>query len=184
MEEIWKDIKGYEGLYQVSNFGEIRSCSRARGNGGYYKSKTIVGFINSNGYRLVLFNVNGKRKRFQVHRLVAEAFIPNPNNYNCVNHKDENKLNNSVGNLEWCSHKYNANYGTRNKKISINSGKAVLMRNITTGEVIRMFYNISEAERCTGIAHQSIAKCCLSRKHYNSAGGFKWEYADNNKEIV
>lgn len=123
MEEIWKDIKGYEGLYQVSTLGRVKSIS-------YGKEKILVltPRTGSNKRKEVKVTLckNGKRKYFLVHRLVAEAFIPNPNNVPQVNHKDENSINNIVTNLEWCTSKYNCNYGTRNERLAkANEGKIV-----------------------------------------------------------
>ena len=110
----WKDIPGYEGLYQVSNLGEIKSLNY-RNTG---KEKILKLIKDKKGYFHVNLYKNGKLKNLQVHRLVAMAFIPNHNNYNQVNHKDENTSNNAVENLEWCTAKYNSNYGNRNKKIN------------------------------------------------------------------
>ncbi|WP_366942566.1 NUMOD4 domain-containing protein [uncultured Thomasclavelia sp.] len=111
---MWKDVKNYEGLYLVSNLGRIKSVR---------KNKILSPFINTRGRYQIRFKVNGKITRPFVHRLVAEAFIPNPHNYPEINHKDENKLNNEISNLEWCTTKYNANYGTRNKRISETNRK-------------------------------------------------------------
>lgn len=115
MEE-WRDIKGYEGIYQVSNLGRVKSL----GNGKKRKEKILKQQKTGrwkNYYKVILFK-NGIPKTKKIHRLVAEAFIPNPNNYPCVNHKDENPSNNFVENLEWCSYEYNNNYGTKNKRVS------------------------------------------------------------------
>lgn len=122
MKEIWKDIKGYEGLYQVSNLGNIKSVNRiVRFKNGYRclpeKILKISSFCNSK-YMQVNLSKNSKIKTYSLHRLVAETFIPNPNNLPCVNHKDENPQNNCVDNLEWCTHKYNSNYGTLKKRQS------------------------------------------------------------------
>ena len=114
MKEEWKDIKGYEGLYQVSNLGRVKSL----GNNKSKKEKILDPKPNMYGYKEVRLSKEGKRKPYKVHRLVAIYFIPNPNNYKEVNHKDEDKTNNHVSNLEWCDRKYNINYGTRNKKAS------------------------------------------------------------------
>ena len=114
MEE-WRDIKGYEGRYQVSNLGRVRSL---RDNHGNYREKIRATILNKEGYNYISLYKEGKIKMCLVHRLVAEAFIDNPNNYKEVNHKDENKQNNSVSNLEWCTAEYNCNYGTRNKRHS------------------------------------------------------------------
>ena len=124
MEEIWKDVVGYEGYYQVSNKGNVRSVDRFVSSklGSYRKinGKTIKPRNKENidgNYLTVNLKRNGIGKTKFVHRLVAVVFIPNPNNFQQVNHKDENKLNNEVPNLEWCDAKYNSNYGERNKKI-------------------------------------------------------------------
>ena len=122
--EIWKDIEGYEGLYQVSNKGRIKSLNRIDSRGRKVNEKILSSKPNNKGYLRVHLYKNGKRKPFSVHRLVAIAFIPNPNNLLEVNHKDENKENNTVDNLEWCDRKYNANYGSRNERASVsNKGK-------------------------------------------------------------
>ena len=104
-KEIWKDIDGYEGLYQVSNLGRVKSLH-------HNKEKILKGSYNSKGYYFVKLCKNGISKSIFVHRLVAQEFIPNPDNLPIVNHKDENPRNNNVDNLEWCTQKYNANYGT------------------------------------------------------------------------
>lgn len=109
-KEIWKDVVGYEGLYQVSNLGRVKSLFR-------YK-KILKQFEDNKGYLRVTLYKNNKSKSIKVHKLVAEAFIPNPNNYDCINHKDENKTNNRVENLEFCSFYYNLMYGTRVQRIA------------------------------------------------------------------
>lgn len=113
MEE-WRDIKGYEGLYQISNLGRVKSL---RDNHGNYREK-ILNPSNRKGYLIVSLCRKGRKREFKVHRLVALHFIDNPNNYSQVNHKDENKENNRVDNLEWCTPKYNSNYGTRTQRAS------------------------------------------------------------------
>lgn len=120
MTEIWKDIVGYEGLYQVSNLGNVKRLKgyKGRGKGYIVEEHLIQPSINSRGYQNVVLCKNGKTKTFSMHRLVAIAFLDNSDNLPQVNHKDENKLNNCVDNLEWCDSKYNNNYGTRNKKCS------------------------------------------------------------------
>lgn len=119
--EIWKDVRGYEGLYQVSNEGNVRSLDRIIKHypkDYFQKGRILKTAPSKTGYQMVvLINHNHRETRF-VHRLVAEAFLENANNYPVVNHKDENKANNQVENLEWCTHKHNANYGMRNNKIS------------------------------------------------------------------
>ena len=128
MEEIWKDIPGYEGIYVVSNFGKVKSLQRTRK--GSYGSIRIVyekilnHKIDKDGYHIVTLSKEGKTKCIGVHRLVAQAFLPNIYNLPMINHKDENPSNNFVDNLEWCTAKYNRNYGT-----SIERGLETKLKN-------------------------------------------------------
>ena len=185
----WKDIPGYEGLYQVSNLGEIKSLNY-RNTG---KEKIIKPRKNKGGYLRVVLCKNGKQKDFLVHRLVAIAFIPNHNNYNQVNHKDENPSNNNVNNLEWCTSKYNSNYGNRNKKLSeSHKGKKYPMcglkgeknpnhrvvKCLTTGEV---FSCISEASQKYDIHYSGITSYCRGKqksagKHPETGEKLIWIY--------
>ena len=112
MCEIWKDIRGYEGLYQVSNLGRVRSLDRIK-RGAHYKGKILVLSKDKDGYLIVGLHDSKRSNTYRVHRLVAISFIPNPNDLPEVNHIDENKENNNVNNLEWCSTKYNLTYGSR-----------------------------------------------------------------------
>ena len=123
--EEWRPVVGYEGLYEVSNIGRVRSLDRyVKGKGKSYflhKGRVLSPGIKTEGYLIVRL----QRRMFYVHRLVTEAFLPNPDNLPEVNHKDEDKTNNRVENLEWCDHKYNMNYGTRNiraKETAIKNG--------------------------------------------------------------
>lgn len=118
MKEIWKDIKGYEGFYQVSNLGRVKSLERVTINNRIVHERILKLKRDRSGYKRCCLCKDRNRKFFGVHRLVAEAFIPNVNNYPVVNHKDEVKDNNIVDNLEWCTIKYNSNYGTSPKRIS------------------------------------------------------------------
>ena len=120
MQEVWKDIKGYEGLYQVSNLGQVKRLS----NNKYTREKMLKPRKGKSGYLQVILSEKGNIKSKYVHQLVASAFIPNPNNYIEINHKDENKENNNFENLEWCTHKYNCNFGTRNiRRVATMGGK-------------------------------------------------------------
>ena len=109
---VWKDIKGYEGIYQISNYGEVIRLQSYDSRGHLRNKRTLKQRKNEDGYLQLGLHKNGKEKKFLVHRLVAETFTPNPYNYLEINHIDENKQNNSIFNLEWCDHKYNTNYGT------------------------------------------------------------------------
>ena len=174
MTETWKAIAGFEGLYEVSNLGRVRSLK-------FGKEKILKQQKNNDGYLQVGLHKDGHAKQTYVHRLIAEAFIPNPNNLDTVNHKDEVKTNNAASNLEWMSRKDNINYGTRNKRTSsanINHpslSKKVQMFDKSTGELLATFPSTHEAGRVTGISQSHISKCCLGK--LKSTGGFLWQYS-------
>lgn len=178
--EIWKDCKGYEGRYQISNLGRVKSLEKIRTafNKITYiqKEKILKGMIDKDGYAIVkLRTKDGKSKLEKVHRLVAIAFIPNPENKPQVNHKDENKQNNHVENLEWCDAKYNNNYGSHLKNQSAvqtnNSKKSIKVVCVETGII---YPSMKEAQRQTGIFDSSISKVC--RHQQETARGYHWEY--------
>lgn len=170
MEEIWKDIKGYEDLYQISNMGNVRSLNYSR------TGKTeILRPGSDRGYLCVGLCKNGKAKTYRVHRLVAQAFIPNPDELPCINHIDEDKTNNRVENLEWCDHAYNNNYGTRNERVGPNRGKSILC--VETGEV---YSSQQEAARRTGISQSHISAVCCKKPKRKTAGGFHWEFVTSS----
>ena len=145
--EIWKDVPGYSGLYQVSNLGRIKSFMNQYGHG----ERIIKGEITKTGYIQVSLN----HKRFKIHRLVATAFIPNPESLPQINHKNEIKTDNRVENLEWCTAKYNSNYGTKNIRMAIHRGKHVLC--VETGKT---FVSCKQAGRDMKLDFSHIAKCC------------------------
>lgn len=176
IKEIWKDVKGYEGLYQVSSLGRIKSLRNYSGvHKKYYKYEKIMRPVdNGKGYLAIMLSKNKIKKHKYIHRLVAETFIPNPNKLPEVNHKDENKQNNNVDNLEWCTKKYNNCYGTKNKRGAKARGKAVLQININTNEIINTFDSMHEAARKTDISQGNIWSCCNGK--YKSIGGYKWRY--------
>lgn len=194
MEEVWKDIVGYEDKYQISNLGRIKSLKDTHGN---YKERMLNPTPNLKGYLGQCISKNGIRKRVTIHRLVAETFIPNPLNLPEVNHKDEDKSNNSVSNLEWCTKKYNINYGTgikrRSNKIkgikpsknTIQAVKESLSKKVyqytKEGKFIKRWDSTMEAERSgKGYNNTGISKCCIGKlKTYK---GFRWSY--NKLEIV
>lgn len=171
MIEIWKDIKGFEGLYMVSNTGKIKSFTERslRKN----KSGVILSPGLTRGYESVGLCKDGKRTSVTVHRIVAEAFLPNPNNYSEVNHKDENKANNSVENLEWCSRNYNMSYGTARLRQGVSAGRRV-KQYVIDGVCIAEYCSIEVASKINNIDGSSIAKCCNGKRKY--AGGYFWAY--------
>lgn len=180
MEEVWKDIKGYEGLYQVSNMGRVRSLDRYV-NHNYVNKKLIKSKIrkfstDKDGYKGVTLCKDGIQKTYKVHRLVAEAFLQNPNNLPFINHKDEDKTNNRVDNLEWCTHSYNINYGTRNKKVSTHFSKPVLQFT-KDGEFIKEYKSVTSAEKQNLINH--ISCCCLGKLRH--AGGYVWRFKEKSE---
>lgn len=182
--EIWKDIVEYEGLYQVSNFGRVRSLDRYvnhyRGGKKIVKSKILEQDCSGNsGYKRVQLCKDGKQKHFSVHRLVAIAFLPNPDHLPFVNHKDENKANNHVDNLEWCTHEYNDNYGTRNIRMSETKKKPIIQYD-KQGNFIREWKSATDACIELKICKSSIYGVCAGRK--KSAGGYKWQFKTDGSQ--
>lgn len=182
MKEKWKDIKGYEGYYQISNFGRIKSLLRYKYCYNYKSKKYIKMPINSKilkprlskfGYCHIILHKNSKSQLKLIHRLVAEAFIPNPNNYPQVNHKDENKSNNIVNNLEWCDSKYNMNYGNVKIKIAKSLSKKVNQYDLN-GNYIKTWECISIPRKLYNASH--ISECCNGIRKSNK--GYIWKYAD------
>lgn len=176
MQEIWKDIVGYESFYQVSNYGRVKALKYWSGvHHRYYdREKIMILRENERGYLKVQLRKNGKSKTYYVHRLVAEAFIPNPNNLPEVNHKNEfEKGNNKVDNLEWCSTIYNANYGTRVERIIQKISKPVIC--VETGTEYK---NGKIASKETGINYKNINACCRGVRHRPTAGGYHWKFKD------
>lgn len=181
MKEIWKPIPGYEGYYEVSNTGKIKSLTRTitDSNGRQFTRQGQEKALKLNeGYYTVGLNKDGIKKLFTVHRLVALAFIPNPDNLPCVNHKDENKLNNNVDNLEWCTKEYNNAYGTRNERISrtttINS---VIMCDKITHEPIKEFLNANIAAKELGYNTSTHIYQVLKGER-QTACGYWWKYKE------
>ena len=170
----WKPLERYDGLYLISDEGEIFSTRSKR---------MLTPIVQSNGYVRIELNVNGENQKEYVHRLVAECFIPNPNNYPIVNHKDENPRNNRADNLEWCSYQYNSNYGKCQKKIQENrtyssgaenaKSKRVYQYDLE-GNFIAEYGSTGEAARVTGLAAPNIARAAAgTRRQY---AGYVWSY--------
>lgn len=182
MQEVWKDIVGYEDYYEVSNLGNIRrkeiTIERKDGSKMYLPQRPIkiVPYYGKSlipRYRVNLI-YNGKKTVMSVHRVVAMAFIPNPNNYPQVNHKDEDPSNNNVNNLEWCLLEYNHNYGTRNFRHAESLKKKINVYDIDYN-FIRQFNSIKEAAQELNVDASGIVKVCKHK--YKTCGSYIFEYA-------
>lgn len=202
--EIWKDVKGFENLYQVSNLGRVKSLDRQKWNGKIFynfKGRILKPVLDGRkNYLFVNLHKNKTRKQMNVHRLVAEAFIPNLDNLPCINHKNEIKTDNRAENLEWCTIAYNSNYGqgkkrmveSRNKNNDINelirkiketkkknksySYEKAVIQYTMNGDFIAEYSSATEAERKTGICRGGIQRCCIGR--FKQAKGYIWKYKE------
>lgn len=176
--EIWKDIDGYEGDYMVSNWGNVKSLERLDSLGHLRKERILKPLKNTKGYLFVVLCKDGKMKTFKAHRLVAEAFLDNPDNLPQVNHKNEIKDDNRVENLEWCSAKYNTNYGTcqqrRAEKRRNDKRSKTVYQYTLDGKFIAEYPSTQEVERQTGYANQHISACCNGKR--KTSYGYIWCY--------
>lgn len=185
MIEIWKDVPGYEGKYMVSNLGQIKSLNY---NGTEREVILKPQKRTESGYRSVnLYDYNGKQKTHNIHRIVAEVFVPNPNNYTIVNHKDCNTANCSADNLEWCTQSYNCKYADSQRKRSENAkrnggwGKAIeahkrkVKQFDLDGVLVKVWDSMSEAARSFKLKScANIQACCVGKQ--KTSQGYKWEY--------
>lgn len=156
MREEWKDIKGYEGLYKVSNCGKVKSLRT---------SKILKCKLRKDGYVQVTLSMKGIQSHKYVHRLVCESFLDNPSSLSEVNHKNEIKSDNNINNLEWCSKDYNLHYGTRSKR----KQKKVLC--VDTG---KMFDSLKEAGKILNLYPQNICRVCKGNR--NTVNGLSFVY--------
>lgn len=183
--EIWRDIPGYEGLYQISSLGRVKCLERVYYCGDKHSRRVqeeiVMRPTSVKGYIRLSLSKDGKRGSFLVHRLVAESFLPIPENLLSlvgtrklqVNHKDENLNNNSVDNLEWCDASYNVNYGSRNAKAAAkntNGKKSTPVICLETGEI---FPSQTEVQRRLGINQSDVSRCC---KTEGTSHGFSWRF--------
>lgn len=189
MEELWLPVKGFEGLYEVSNFGRVKSHHKYGG----VDNRIMKPKSDQDGYKIIKLSGNGKCKHAKVHRLVAEAFLDNPNGYSMINHKDENKGNNFVGNLEWCDAQYNNTFGHRLEKalpkthmkwsktdrgrkcmsyVGHSKGKRCACFN--NEGIVRQYDSVSEAAKAVGEKPIYIAMCCTD--NLKTMDGLSWKY--------
>lgn len=178
----WKDIKNYEGLYKISSLGEIKNLK-------HKKEKEVKQVLQKTGYLKVILIKDKKPKAFYVHRLVAQAFIPNIENKSQVNHKDGNKQNNNINNLEWNTPKENVKHAYKNGLSVISDKQKQNMSKIKSkkvdqydlnGNFIKTWKSLTEVEKELKISDSTISACCNGKKYYKTAGGFIWRYANDS----
>ena len=157
MEETWVPVRDFEGLYEISDIGRVKSLPTMDWRGRVFKERILTNSKTRSGYTRVVLYKDGIRNERTIHRLVASAFLENPNNYPCVNHKNEIKDDNRVGNLEWCDQAYNNNYGTCNYRQARTKGRKVAQYS-QSGEFVADYFSISEATRRTGFSTGAICR--------------------------
>ena len=188
--EIWRDIEGFEGRYQVSNMGRIKSLERVDSLGRRVNERILSPGKDGKGYLFVILCKGGERKRYFIHRLCLMTFNPHPDMENLqVNHIDENKTNNHLSNLEWTTCKENINHGTRNDRVAemnTNGKKSIPIVQLTIeGKFIKAWKSSRDAER-GGFTNSSIIACCKGKLKTHK--GFRWmylsEFLDKNCGII
>lgn len=183
MEEIWKTIKETDGKYSVSNLGNVRrnehyTIVKPQNTKVHYCERLLKPYIDSTGYSVVLLQTTNGPIRKKIHRLVADAFIDNPYNLPIVNHIDENKQNNTINNLEWCTAQYNANYGTRNNRIRKQSSIRVAQYTMD-GKLVKVWDSMSQAAASFGAKTTTyIRRVCTNQFGRHSYKGYIWKYVD------
>lgn len=180
MQEEWRDIKGFEGLYQVSNLGRVKSLDRIDNNNRIRRGRILKPSMKKSGYVHIILHKKGNPYYLLLHRIVAEAFIPNPNNLPQVNHINEDKSINSSDNLEWITSKDNINFGNRTKKAIAHSKKKPIYA-IDSEHNISKFSSIHEACRELNLYPSCVCHCLKGR--LNTTGGYSFRYAVDRKTI-
>lgn len=181
-KEIWRPVVGFEN-YEVSNLGRVKSLERyifqKDGKVRLQKECILKPILDKWGYcRVTLYDGN-RQKIMQVHRLVALAFLENPDNLPCINHKDECKTNNNASNLEFCTQKYNVHYSRgweKGQPKAVEKTSKPVLQFTKSGGLVAEYKSAKEAGRQTNIKDSSISKCCLKKPHHHTAGGFIWRY--------
>ncbi len=175
-ELIWKDIPNFEGLYQINEKGEVKDLNR-----NYIRKNSI----STTGYYSIRLRKNKKYKNFLIHRLIALLFIPNPNKYPIINHKDSNRLNNDIDNIEWCTHKQNTKAMIdqerniapwKDKKGKLNHRSKPVLQFDRDMNFIKEWENAMEIQRELGFLAGNVSACCRGNKNYSYAYGFIWKY--------
>jgi|LGVF01.2.fsa_nt_gb hypothetical protein len=193
MIEVWKDVKGYIGLYQVSNLGNVKSIDSLVNTKGNSKrlnrGRKLKPFTSNDGYYRICLSKNNNKKNHSLHRLVLQAFVPNPLNKRTGNHKDCNKLNNFVENLEWATYKENVNHAWNNglceenrEKMRIFQKRKVNQIDIKTNKIIKIWDSAKEAGEELNLFPSNITAVC--RKLGRTVGGYKWEYYNGKRKRV
>lgn len=184
MIEVWKDIPNYEGLYQASNLGRIKSLDRyviSKDYKSFRKGKIKKPSVHENNYLYVILSNKSVEKHKLVHRLIAETFLDNPNNYSVVNHINGNKQDNKVENLEWCNHQQNSQKAwemglyPKKKEKTHSTKKVKVIQKDLQGNIIKIWDSITEVNKKLKINTTQISNCIKNKKYFKTAGGYKWE---------
>ena len=186
MEEIWKDIKGYEGIYQVSNMGRIKSLNRCDSNNHLLYGKLLKPEKTIYGYHQITLCKNGKTQKYKIHRLVCTHFLPNPENKPYIDHINCNRTDNRVENLRWVTHKENMNNPLTTQKIgnaNSRTHKKPIIQFSNNCDYIKLWKSATDIERELGISKVSVGACCKNKPHHLTAGGYKWGYAEDYEKI-
>lgn len=190
MKEIWRAVVGYEGYYELSNFGQVKSLARVDSRGKIVPERLLKPVKNKDGYLLVNLYKDGKKKQCRVHRLVGMAFADlvgwtedakgRPFEELTINHLNEDKSVNLVSNLQWCPLKYNLEYGTARERAAKTKTNGKLSKPVyqftLDGEFVREWASTIEIQRQTGWNQSAISACCRNVRHYHSAYGYIWSY--------